>query len=119
MMLVNRIEKDGDRLDLAIVFVIASQGRMARVNTLTITANQMAQMGLTDQVFGDADPCFVSRFVSRNQFFSLSAHVYSSLNIVQEYEMSEYEFSEVFIDDFIKQTALTTLAHVTKTIKMN
>jgi hypothetical protein len=108
MALINRIEKDGDRLDLALECVIASQGRMARVNTLTMTANQIAQMDLTDRVFGDADSCYVSR----EQFFSISSNVYNSLNIVEDYEMSEYEFSEMFIDDFIKQTSSTTLAHV-------
>lgn len=106
--MLNRIESDGDRLDLAIDCVIASQGRMARVNTLTISASQIVQMDLTDQVFGDAN----SSYVSRDQLTSINGHVYNSLNIVEDYEMSEYEFSQVFIDDFIKQTSATTLAHV-------
>lgn len=105
---MNRIDKEGDKLDLALSCVVASRGKVARTNTLTITANQMTQMDLIDKVFGDAD----SNYVSREQFYALSGYVYSSLNIVEEYEMSEYEFSEAFIDDFIKQTASTTLAHV-------
>lgn len=65
-------------------------------------------MDMTEKLFGPAD----SSFVSREQLFTLNAEIHQTLNIVEEYEMSEYEFGELFIQDLLDQTASSTLAQV-------
>ncbi len=100
MYLVDRIKEDGENLDLALECVAIAQGRKVRTNTLTMSSNQLTQMRLDEKLFGSAETVYVSR----EQMRSLSAEMYAALDIVEEYEMSEYRFNEAFINDFIRQT---------------
>jgi hypothetical protein len=79
----------------------SSGGKIDRVNSFTISANQMSQMQLSDDLFGLAN----STYVSREQMSKLSSKIFSQMSILEEYQMPEYQFKESFIEDFIKQTA--------------
>ena len=58
----------------------------------------MDQYGIEDKLFGNASKkgnhC---TYVSRHQMGLLSREMYSTLNIYEEHEMSEWEFHESFI----------------------
>ncbi|CAF0884414.1 unnamed protein product [Brachionus calyciflorus] len=96
-----KIQKDGTNLDLDITCEINSHGKSYKQNTLTINGNQINQLNLQDEIFGPSN----SVYVTRNQLSTLSHKLYQDLNIVEEYQIPEHEFSQKFIDDFISQTS--------------
>ena len=45
-------------------------------------------------------------FVTREQLGNLGIEMYSTLNIIEDYELSEYKFNEEFIKGLIKLSNL-------------
>ena len=54
-----------------------------------------------NKLFGDAD----SAYVTRNQMDQFSQEIYSSMDVYEQYEIPDDQFSTVFVEDLIKQTA--------------
>lgn len=96
-------------LDLEIVCDINSQGKAYRQNTFIISAQQLNQLGLTDEIFGNGQ----ETYVTRNQISSLSSELYQRLNIIEDYQIPESQFSDDFKDEFIKQTSIFINQYVT------
>lgn len=69
-----------------------------KTNTLTLTASQVNHLDLVDRLFGPAN----ETSVSREQMSTLAVEMYSSLNIMEEYQIPETQFKESFIDEFIR-----------------
>ena len=89
------------KVNLQFVCQLASVGRVVRVNTLSISSFQFQELGITEKLFGPAS----SKYVTREQLNKLAGNIYSSLNIVEEYEMPELQFKSIFIEDMIRQAA--------------
>ena len=95
-----RLKQDKDKLDLEIPCQIYSQGQEYRENTLIIKGEQINQLGVVEEIFGDG----TEKYVSRNQISSLSSKLYQRLSIIEDYKIAETEFKQNFIEEFIKQT---------------
>ena len=70
-----------------------------KVNHLIIDVNLFNQLNLIERIFGQ----LFSVYMTRTQIDLLASELYSSLNILEEYEITEFVFKELFIGDFIKQ----------------
>lgn len=68
----------------------------------------MIQLGLTDKIFGPANEVYVTR----NQISDLTTEIYQKLNIIEDYQMAQSEFSDNFLDYFISQTASQIFSNV-------
>ena len=91
------------------------------INRLTVTAYQQQLMGLEEKLFGSSSANISAPemsdyptdvFVTRLQASELANEMYSSLNILEEYEMPELQFSEAFVSDLISQIAASSFTHV-------
>ena len=51
-------------------------------------------------------------YVTRDQMVELANEMYTSLNILEEYEMPEVQFSEAFANDLINQISVCNFSHV-------
>ena len=80
---------------------LGSVGKAVLVNTLSISSSQFQELGITKKLFGQAS----AKYVTQEQLNQLSANIYSSLNIAEEYEMTELQFQSVFVEDIIRQVA--------------
>lgn len=101
LALEKRIKKEKDNLDLKLKCKISSTATKVFVNTLTITSQQINKMELIENLFGPAN----TTYVTREQMSSLSSKIYTDLNVVEDYEIPEKDFSEKFVNDLIKQTS--------------
>lgn len=99
--LLKRIEADCKHLDLNFDCYIGSHGRITKVNTLSINAEQINQLSLVDDLFGPAS----SVYVTRQQMAELASKVYTRLNIIEDYQIPQSTFSTDFIQDFLAQTS--------------
>ena len=97
--LLHEADRNGSNLDFHCY--LATVGKEVRSNRLSINLKSQQRIGLEEKLFGNADSS--SAYVTRKQMTELSNEMYSSLDIVEEYEMSEFQFNEAFIGDFIKQ----------------
>lgn len=70
--------------------------------------SQLSNLGIVDDIFGPA----TERYVSRTQMSALSSEIFSKLNIIEDYQISNSEFSQAFVQDFIAQTASQAFAKV-------
>ena len=96
-----------DSSDLRFMCNMASHGRLMKTNTLTITSEQQQLLGIEEKLFGRAtsDTSNSNMYVTRDQMTGISSEMYSSLNIVEYYQMSEGQFSDAFIEGMINQIA--------------
>jgi hypothetical protein len=51
-------------------------------------------------------------YVTRDQLSDIAIEMYTSLNIVEEYEMPMYQFNENFIEGLISQVSESTFKQV-------
>ena len=78
---------------------LASMGRVVRTNTLSITSSHLQDLGIFERLPGSAP----AAYVTRHQMLKLAADMYSALDILEEYEMPEFQFQTVFVEDLIRQ----------------
>ena len=100
--------KDDDEADLHFTCRVASCGKIMRTNTLTIGLEQVEVIGLVDKLFGSTLQNKTQKesvYVTRDQMTELSCEICSTMNIVEDYEMPQFEFSEVFVSALISQAA--------------
>ena len=92
--------------DFEFMCEMTSTGKLMKTNTLTITSQQQQLIGIEEKLFG---PAFTNgsnnAFVTRDQMTELSSEMYTSLNIVEDYQMSEGQFSDAFVEGMINQIA--------------
>ena len=79
---------------------IASKGRKYEQNILKINLDQLF---ILNKLFGESTEDTI--FVNHEQMIRLASDLYTQLDIMCEYQMSEYQFSTIFIQDFIRQTS--------------
>ena len=88
--------------------VIKAGAAQKKTNILTINLNQFTQLGIMENLFGPANEVYVTR----NQLSNLAFDVFTSLDIVEEYQMSEKEFDLKFVDGLVTQTATNAFNQV-------
>lgn len=82
----------------------SSGGKLMKTNTLVINADQLQQIGLEEKLFGPSGAKGKdSVYVTRDQMTTLASEMYSTLNIVEDYQMPEIQFSEEFVNGLISQ----------------
>ena len=102
-----------DPSDLEFMCNFASTGKLAKTNTLTISAQQQQLLGLREKLFGQASSNGPSDvYVTRDQMTDLASEMYSTLNIVEDYQIPEIQFSEAFVDGMINQIASSQFKQV-------
>jgi hypothetical protein len=79
-----------------------------KINTLAISSSEFQEMGIREKLLGPAS----SVYVSREQLNLLAGQLFSSLNVVEEYEMPEYKFKQNFVEDFIGLASEQHFHHV-------
>ena len=96
-----------DGSDLDFMCNMASTGKLMKTNTLTITSQQQRMIGIEEKLFGPAnsDNSNSNAYVTRDQMTGLSSEMYTTLNIVEDYQMSEGQFSDAFVEGMINQIA--------------
>jgi hypothetical protein len=87
---------------------MATRGKVTKTNHLTVSIKQIQSLGIAEELFGPA----TATLVTRHQLAELAHKIYSSLNIVEEYEMTENKFSETFILELISQSVVQSFNHV-------
>ena len=92
---------------------MATKAKRVLTNTLTITSRQVDQIGMKEKLFGDSTGGQKEEvYVTRDQMAEFSRDMYASLNIIEEYDMPESQFSDAFVSGLIQQTASTTFKDV-------
>ena len=71
-------------------------------------------LGIEEKLFGRAtsDNSNSNMYVTRDQMTGISSEMYSSLNIVEDYQMSEGQFSDAFVEGMINQIASKSFKQV-------
>ncbi|RNA16672.1 hypothetical protein BpHYR1_040013 [Brachionus plicatilis] len=90
-----------EEMGISLQCEISAQGRGYQQNSLILSAKQINQLHLVEEVFGPKD----SVYVTRKQMSSLAHSLYQQLDIIEEYRLPEREFSSKFVQDLIAQTA--------------
>jgi hypothetical protein len=88
--------------------VIKAGAAQKKTNILSINLNQFNELGIIENLFGPANEVYMTR----NQLSNLAFDVFTSLDIVEEYQMSEKEFDLKFVDGLISQTTSNALSQV-------
>lgn len=102
-LLEKRIEKDGNKLDLNFKCQLNSQSKIIQKGAFKITLSQLTQYGLVEDIFGSSN---IYTYITRDQLKRLSSQIYFLFDIMRDYQMSDTEFRESFLDDFLKQTSV-------------
>ena len=100
-------ELSSESTDLRFVCSMASRGKLMKTNTLIITTEQQQLLGIEEKLFGPAtsDNSNSHVYVTRDQMTELASEMYTTLNIVEDYQMSEGQFSDAFVEGMINQIA--------------
>ncbi len=85
-----------------------SMGRVVRANYLRISNKQVQELGLVDELLGPAN----ASYVTRHQITKLASRIYSDLNIVEEYEIPENTFSDLFTDELLRQAVAAQYTYI-------
>ena len=102
---------DLNEVDFSFTCQMASSGKLIRTNTLMIGLRQQEQIGLVDKLFGTStstpstEAPSKSVYVTRDQITTLAEEMYSTLNIVDDYQMPVIQFDEAFVDGLIREAA--------------
>ncbi|RNA07552.1 tail collar domain-containing [Brachionus plicatilis] len=84
-------------------------GKKIKTNILKITFEQINDLNLIDELFGDNKETV---YLTRKQIANLSNSIYSSLKIQEIYEITEHQFSEKFVSNLIELVADSSLKNV-------
>jgi len=100
--------------NLNFICSMTSSGKQVKTNTLQITANQLNELSLKEKLFGPSHTPDSSAvvYITRDQLMSLAMDTYSALNIDEECEMPESQFSEAFVEGLVSQIAASQFTHV-------
>ncbi|CAF1033682.1 unnamed protein product [Brachionus calyciflorus] len=107
-ILERKLVKEGNKWEPFIECKFQVNGNTLKTNEFSIEGKQLQEIGLVDKLFGPAS----SVFVTRDQMSKLTSQIYSEMKIIENYEMTETQFSEKFIEDFIFQTSNMAFKHV-------
>jgi len=100
--------KQNQQEELEFYCKLSTISKIMKINKLTIESSMMESLNIEDELFGNADLVYVNR----KQLANLASNFHSSLNIVEEYQIEEKEFSEKFIEEFISQVSAKTFEKV-------
>lgn len=110
-----RLAASKTNLDLEFFCDVSSQGKTMRENTLIITGRQIDQLQLVDNLFGEGSEVYVTR----TQANTLASEIYMKLNIIEDYQIAETQFTQDFVNDFIRLTASSIFSPVNTTIALS
>lgn len=95
--------------DLILGCEIASNGKEMKTSRLTLSPNLLNRLDIPEKLFAAAN----TTYVTRDQMSNLADELYTSLNIVEEYQMQMNQFNENFVFDLISQTAINSFNQIT------
>jgi hypothetical protein len=101
-------ESTAKKFNARFVCEMASRGKVTKTNYLTVSSKQIQSLRIAEDLFGPA----TSTLVSREQLAELAHKIYSSLDIVEDYEMTEIAFSESFMSELLSQSIVESFNHV-------
>jgi hypothetical protein len=107
-VLENHLKEGNTNTDLEFSCKLSSVSNIVKTNTLSISSSEFQQMRIGEKLLGPAS----STYVNRQQLNQLSGQLYSSLNVVEEYEMPEYQFQQNFVETFIRLATDQHFQHV-------
>jgi len=107
-VLNNHLKESNTNTDLEFSCKLSSVSNIVKTNTLSISSNEFQEMRIKEKLLGPA----TSTYVTRDQVNNLAGQLYTSLNVVEEYEMPEYQFKENFVEDFIRLASEQHFHHV-------
>ena len=81
--------------------ILSTSASSVKENFFSIDFKSESNNELVNRLFGEKE----SVYVTRNQMDDFSQTFYSSMNVLEQYEIPEHQFSESFVDDLIKQLA--------------
>ncbi len=87
---------------------ITAGAQTKKQNTFTITLQDSNNIRLSDKLFGPASEAYVTR----DQLTELSNEVNSYFNVVEDYQVSQDQFSSTFVSDLISLTGETSFKPV-------
>ena len=87
--------------DLELECQVFASASSVKENKFSIDFNSENNNQLVNELFGRND----SVYVTRNQMDDFSQEVYSSMNVFEQFEMPDEQFSNVFVEDLIRQLA--------------
>jgi len=87
---------------------ITSGAQVQKSNTFTITVQESNNIRLSEKLFGPAN----ESYVTRDQLTELSNEVNSYFNVVENYQMSQDQFSSSFVENLISIAGQTTFKPV-------
>ena len=88
--------------------VIKAGAAQKKSNVLTINHNQLNELRIIEDLFGPSSEVYVTR----NQLTNLAFDIFTSLDIVEEYQIPEKDFNIKFVDDLITQIATNAFNQV-------
>ena len=94
-------EKSAKEKDMMFECQMSTMGKFKKQNVLRIYSHQMQSLGVADELMGPAS----SAYVTRTQLAKVANKLHSSLNVYEDYDMPEYQFSEAFVDDLLRDSA--------------
>ena len=94
--------------DLILGCEIASYGKEMKTNKLSISPNLLNRLDIAEKLFGSAN----TTYVTRDQMINFATELYTSLNIVEEYQIPMHQFNNDFVTDLISQTAINAFNQI-------
>jgi hypothetical protein len=107
-VLNNHFKEGNTNTDLEFSCKLSAVSNTVKTNTLSISSSEFQDMKIKEKLLGPA----TSTYVTREQVNNLAGQLYTSLNVVEEYEMPEYQFKENFVEDFIRLASEQHFYHV-------
>jgi hypothetical protein len=102
------LEQGSKHVDLKFSCKLSAVNNTVKTNILSISSSEFQEMGIKEKLLGPAS----TAYVSREQLNILAGQLFSSLNVVEEYEMPEYQFQQNFVEDFVRLASDQHFQHV-------
>ncbi|XP_065665060.1 uncharacterized protein LOC136086703 [Hydra vulgaris] len=94
--------------NLKFICNVTAGAQVQKSNTFTLTLQESNNLRLSDKLFGPANEVYVTR----DQLTELSNEVNSYFNVIEDYQISQEQFSSAFVDNLISLSGQTTFKSV-------
>ena len=89
----NHLKEDELHIDCK----LTSGSQIKKTNTFTLTVQEINNLNLVDKLFGDSN----ENYLTRDQLTELSYEINNNFQVVEDYQMSEEQFSTTFVESLI------------------
>ena len=86
-----------DEEELHIECKLTSGSQIKKTNTFTLTLQEINNLNLVDKLFGDSS----EKYLTRDQLTELSNEINNNFQVVEDYQMSQNQFSTTFVESLI------------------